>query len=67
LVLRLAGGTGGMRLFSIAFSFAEWDNAHLPIRFSVCDCFKSRRRLEAEILVRRHQLNVSSAHHVGYI
>jgi hypothetical protein len=24
----------------------------------VCDCFKSRRRLEAEILVLRHQLNV---------
>ena len=25
---------------------------------SLCDCFKSRRRLEAEILVLRHQLNV---------
>ena len=24
----------------------------------VCACFKSRRRLEAEILVLRHQLNV---------
>jgi hypothetical protein len=24
----------------------------------VCDCFKSRRRLEAEILVLRHQRNV---------
>src|SRR3982074_456754 len=24
----------------------------------LCDCFKSRRRLEAEILVVRHQLNV---------
>jgi hypothetical protein len=24
----------------------------------LCDCFKSRRRLEAEILVLRHQLNV---------
>jgi hypothetical protein len=23
----------------------------------LCDCFKSRRRLEAEILVLRHQLN----------
>jgi hypothetical protein len=25
----------------------------------LCDCFKSRRRLEAENLVLRHQLNVS--------
>ena len=25
---------------------------------ALCDCFKSRRRLEAEILVLRHQLNV---------
>jgi hypothetical protein len=24
----------------------------------LCDCFKSRRRLEAEILILRHQLNV---------
>jgi hypothetical protein len=24
----------------------------------LCDCFKSRRRLEAEVLVLRHQLNV---------
>jgi hypothetical protein len=24
----------------------------------VCDCFKSRRRIKAEILVLRHQLNV---------
>jgi hypothetical protein len=24
----------------------------------ICGCFKSRRRLEAEILVLRHQLNV---------
>ena len=24
----------------------------------LCDCFKSRQRLEAEILVLRHQLNV---------
>ena len=24
----------------------------------LCDCFKSRRQLEAEILVLRHQLNV---------
>jgi hypothetical protein len=23
----------------------------------LCDCFKSRRRLEAEILILRHQLN----------
>jgi hypothetical protein len=31
----------------------------------VCACFKSRRRLEAEILVLRHQLNVlqQRAHH----
>jgi hypothetical protein len=26
--------------------------------FVLCDCFKSRRRLEAKILVLRHQLNV---------
>ena len=45
-------------LFHRRSPLAEWDNAHLPIRFSVCDCFKSRRRLEAEILVRRHQLKV---------
>jgi hypothetical protein len=25
---------------------------------ALCDCFKSRRRLEAEILLLRHQLNV---------
>src|SRR5438128_11990724 len=25
----------------------------------LCDCFKSRRRLEAEILILRHQLNLS--------
>jgi hypothetical protein len=31
--------------------------AFLLVRM-VCDCFKSRRRLEAEILVLRHQLNV---------
>ncbi len=31
--------------------------ALLFVRF-LCDCFKSRRRLEAEILVLRHQLNV---------
>jgi len=35
-------------MFAIAFLF---------IRI-LCDCFKSRRRLEAEILVLRHQLNV---------
>ena len=29
-----------------------------PLRPMLCDCFKSRRRLEAEILVLRHQLNV---------
>jgi hypothetical protein len=28
----------------------------------LCDCFKSRRRLEAEILVLRHQLNVLRQH-----
>src|SRR5882762_3922740 len=28
----------------------------------LCDCFKSRRRLEAEILVLRHQLNVLQQH-----
>src|SRR5271157_2023651 len=32
------------------------------------DCFKSRQRLEAEILVLRHQLNVcNSARHAGSI
>ena len=30
---------------------------HLFIRM-LCDCFKARRQLEAEILVLRHQLNV---------
>src|SRR5450759_3170328 len=35
-------------MFAIAFLFVRM----------VCDCFKSRRRLEAEILVLRHQLNV---------
>ena len=28
----------------------------------LCDCFKSRRRLEAEILVLRHPLNVLQQH-----
>jgi hypothetical protein len=28
----------------------------------LCDCFKSPRRLEAEILVLRHQLNVLQQH-----
>jgi hypothetical protein len=28
----------------------------------LCDCFKSRPRLEAEILVLRHQLNVLQQH-----
>jgi hypothetical protein len=32
----------------------------------LCDCFKSRRRLEAEILVLWHQLNVLQ-HCVGLI
>ena len=35
-------------MFAIAFLFVRL----------LCDCFKSRRRLEAEILVLRHQLNV---------
>ena len=35
-------------MFAIAFLFVR----------VLCDCFKSRRRLEAEILVLRHQLNV---------
>src|SRR5450756_2181035 len=36
------------RMFAIAFLFVR----------VLCDCFKSRRRLESEILVLRHQLNV---------
>jgi hypothetical protein len=35
-------------MFAIAFLFVR----------VICGCFKSRRRLEAEILVLRHQLNV---------
>ena len=35
-------------MFAIAFLFVR----------VLCDCFKSRRRLEAEVLVQRHQLNV---------
>ena len=35
-------------MFAIAFLFVR----------VLCDCFKSRRRLEAEVLVLRHQLNV---------
>ena len=35
-------------MYAIAFLFVR----------VLCDCFKSRRRLEAEILVLRHQLNV---------
>jgi hypothetical protein len=35
-------------MFAIVFLFVR----------VLCDCFKSRRRLEAEILVLRHQLNV---------
>jgi hypothetical protein len=34
-------------MFAIAFLFVH----------ALCDCFKSRRRLESEILVLRHQLN----------
>jgi hypothetical protein len=30
----------------------------MEAQLMLCDCFKSRRRLEAEILVLRHQLNV---------
>ena len=36
------------RMVAIAFLFIRM----------LCDCFKSRRRLEAEVLVLRHQLNV---------
>ena len=35
-------------MFAITFLFVR----------VLCDCFKSRRRLEAEVLVLRHQLNV---------
>ena len=35
-------------MIAIAFLFAH----------ALCNCFKSQRRLEAEILVLRHQLNV---------
>src|ERR1700730_18934626 len=50
---RLTRGTGTSaachrRMIAIAFLFV----------CLLCDCFKSRRRLEAEILVLRHQLNV---------
>ena len=39
-----------------------------PLRPMLCDCFKSRRRLEAEILVLRHSsTSCSSAHHVDCI
>jgi hypothetical protein len=40
------------RMIAIAFLFVG----------VLCDCFKSRRRLEAEILVLRHQLNVLQQH-----
>jgi hypothetical protein len=46
-----AGGTGGMRFFSIAFSFAEWNNAHLPIQFSLLQrmpSFFERRVLSSQ-------------------
>ena len=43
-------------------SQSEHDRRRIAIAFLfvcvLCDCFKSRRRLEAEILVLRHQLNV---------
>ena len=43
-------------------SESEHDRRMIAIAFLffrvLCDCFKSRRRLEAEILVLRHQLNV---------
>ena len=35
-------------MFAIAFLFVG----------VLCDCFKPRRRLEADVLVLRHQLNV---------
>jgi hypothetical protein len=38
-------------MFAIAFLFVR----------VLCNCFKSRRRLEAEVLVLRHQLNVAAA------
>ena len=38
-------------MIAIALLFVRW----------LCDCFKSRRRLEVEILVLRHQLNVLRA------
>src|SRR5665811_1514186 len=50
---------------SIGFAIAgesEHDCLMFVIAFLVvrvlCNCFKSRRRLEAEVLVLRHQLNV---------
>ncbi len=45
-------------MFAIAFLFVR----------VLCDCFKSRRRLEAEILVlRHHSTSCSSGRHVGYL
>ena len=54
-------------------SESEHDRRMIAIAFLfvcvLCDCFKSRRRLEAEILVLRHQLNVlqQRAHHADCI
>jgi hypothetical protein len=44
-------------MFAIAFLFVR----------VLCDCFKSRRRLEAEVLVLRHQLNVLQQRRIGYV
>jgi hypothetical protein len=45
-------------MFAIAFLFL----------CVLCDCFKSRQRLEVEVVVLRHQLNVPpAARHVGSI
>src|SRR5713101_4207741 len=41
----------------VTIKVAHYPTAFLFVR-ALCDCFKSRRRLEAEILVLRHQLNV---------
>jgi len=41
-------------------------NIALLVRI-LCDCFKSRRRLEAEILVLQHQIFYSGARHVDCI
>src|SRR5437867_43781 len=41
----------------VTIKVAHYPTAFLFVR-ALCDCFKSRRRLEAEILVLRHQLNL---------